>query len=125
MSKILGLDIGTNSVGWAVVDTANYRIVEMGAKVFPESVSVSLNELRRAYRTKRRLVNRMGQRMITRARWHPVKLVRNKLMKNTLMVYAPLFLAFTTATLALFLDWQYWVNISVAFLIAFLSLVKK
>ena len=60
MSKILGRVKGTNSIGWAVVDTANNHIMEVIAKVFPENVPVSPNELRRVSRTKRRLISRMG-----------------------------------------------------------------
>jgi hypothetical protein len=78
----------------------------MGAKVFPESAPVSPNELRRISRTKRSLAYRMGQRMLTLARWQPAKVVSNKLLKNAMVVYAPLFLAFAAASLAFFLDWQ-------------------
>ena len=39
MSKrILGLDLGTNSIGWAVVDEAKEEIVNAGVRIFPEGV---------------------------------------------------------------------------------------
>lgn len=38
MSKILGLDLGTNSIGWAVVDDSQNRILGMGSRVFPMGV---------------------------------------------------------------------------------------
>lgn len=38
MSKILGLDLGTNSVGWAVVDTDLQKILDTGVRIFPEGV---------------------------------------------------------------------------------------
>jgi CRISPR-associated endonuclease Csn1 len=36
--KILGLDLGTNSIGWAVVDEANNKILGMGSRIFPMGV---------------------------------------------------------------------------------------
>ena len=43
MAKILGLDLGTNSIGWAVVDDENHKILGMGSRIFPEGV-VNLGE---------------------------------------------------------------------------------
>lgn len=36
--KILGLDLGTNSIGWAVVDDTNNKILGMGSRIFPMGV---------------------------------------------------------------------------------------
>lgn len=41
MSKILGLDLGTNSIGWALIE--NKTILGMGSRIFPEGV-VNLGE---------------------------------------------------------------------------------
>ena len=38
MSKILGLDLGTNSIGWAIVDDSQNKIVGMGSRIFPMGV---------------------------------------------------------------------------------------
>ncbi|MBW6482238.1 MAG: type II CRISPR RNA-guided endonuclease Cas9 [Vicingaceae bacterium] len=38
MAKILGLDLGTNSIGWAVVDDENKKILGMGSRIFPMGV---------------------------------------------------------------------------------------
>ena len=38
MSKILGLDLGTNSIGWAVVDDTQNEILGMGSRIFPMGV---------------------------------------------------------------------------------------
>ncbi|WP_394747084.1 type II CRISPR RNA-guided endonuclease Cas9 [Spongiimicrobium salis] len=38
MSKILGLDIGTNSIGWAIIDDAQNKILGMGSRIFPMGV---------------------------------------------------------------------------------------
>jgi CRISPR-associated endonuclease Csn1 len=43
MSKILGLDLGTNSIGWALIDDSKKEIVGIGSRIFPEGV-VNLGE---------------------------------------------------------------------------------
>lgn len=43
MGKILGLDLGSNSIGWAIVDSEKKEIINMGCKVFENPVMVSIN----------------------------------------------------------------------------------
>ncbi len=38
MAKILGLDLGTNSIGWALIDDSQSKIVRMGSRIFPMGV---------------------------------------------------------------------------------------
>ncbi|MDP3313501.1 type II CRISPR RNA-guided endonuclease Cas9 [Lutibacter sp.] len=38
MTKILGLDLGTNSIGWAVVDDTQNKILGIGSRIFPMGV---------------------------------------------------------------------------------------
>jgi len=42
MAKILGLDLGTNSIGWALVDTQNdnNQIIDKGVRIFSEGVKI-------------------------------------------------------------------------------------
>jgi len=64
MAKILGLDLGTNSIGWAVVDDDKKQILGTGVRIFPEGVvaktigtgdrEVSKNVARRESRQSRR-----------------------------------------------------------------------
>ncbi len=64
MAKILGLDLGTNSIGWAVVDEDQEKILNTGVRIYPEGVlkdtigkgekEVSKNATRRDNRQKRR-----------------------------------------------------------------------
>jgi CRISPR-associated endonuclease Csn1 len=48
MSKrILGLDLGTNSIGWAVVDDCGggkFDLVQRGVHIFPEGVDLDKNK---------------------------------------------------------------------------------
>ena len=40
MAKILGLDLGTNSIGWAIVekDGTEFTLVDKGVRIFSEGV---------------------------------------------------------------------------------------
>ena len=38
MAKILGLDLGTNSIGWAIIDDIQNKIVRIGSRIFPMGV---------------------------------------------------------------------------------------
>lgn len=65
----LGLDIGANSLGWALVDEAASRIHAAGVRVFPEGVDretsgaeVSKNAQRRMARAMRRQIARRARR---------------------------------------------------------------
>lgn len=54
-SYTLGLDIGANSIGWAVVDTgAKPEVVDIGARVFPEGVDRDTKGLEKSKNVARR-----------------------------------------------------------------------
>lgn len=38
MSKIVGLDLGTNSIGWALIDDVQNKILGVGSRIFPIGV---------------------------------------------------------------------------------------
>ncbi|MBN2709759.1 MAG: type II CRISPR RNA-guided endonuclease Cas9 [Calditrichaceae bacterium] len=38
MGKILGLDLGTNSIGWAIIEDKEKKIIGMGSRIFHEGV---------------------------------------------------------------------------------------
>lgn len=42
MSKILGIDTGTNSLGWAIVDkqAEDYQLLDKGVNIFQEGVNI-------------------------------------------------------------------------------------
>ena len=69
MKYSLGLDIGTTSIGWAVIDLDNQRIHDVGVRIFekpedPQS-GKSLAEPRRTARSARRRLKRRRQRLNT------------------------------------------------------------
>jgi len=65
----LGLDLGPNSIGWALIDDKAQRIIDLGVRVFPEGVDnfdtkkeKPRNEDRRNARMMRRQTRRRAQR---------------------------------------------------------------
>lgn len=69
MSRVLGLDLGSNSVGWALIDEADGKLIAMGSRVFPEGVDRDQtgsehpkNEQRRIARGMRRQIARRSRR---------------------------------------------------------------
>ncbi len=72
MPTTLGLDLGPNSIGWALIDEsgpATGRIIDLGVRIFPEGVDnfdtskeQSRNEARRVARSMRRQTRRRAAR---------------------------------------------------------------
>ncbi|MDZ4821195.1 MAG: type II CRISPR RNA-guided endonuclease Cas9 [Planctomycetota bacterium] len=65
----LGLDLGANSIGWALVDEASQQIIASGVRIFPEGVDnfdtgkeTSKSESRRTARGMRRQIARRARR---------------------------------------------------------------
>ena len=79
MKKILGLDLGTNSIGWALVDSKGQKILGMGSRIIPMSQdilgefdkgnSVSQTAARTGFRSIRRLRER---HLLRRERLHRI-----------------------------------------------------
>lgn len=71
MGKTLGLDLGTASIGWAIIDEKQNLILDAGVRVFPEGSSKigtqkekTNNALRRGFRLARRQTYRRRLRKI-------------------------------------------------------------
>lgn len=69
MGTVLGLDMGPNSIGWALVDDAKGKLIGCGVRVFPEGVDnfdtkkeKPRNEARRIARGMRRQIARRARR---------------------------------------------------------------
>lgn len=62
MEKILGIDTGTNSLGWAIVehDGDNYRLIDKGTHIFAEGVKIEkgIESSKAAERTEHRSVRK-------------------------------------------------------------------
>lgn len=98
MRKILGLDLGTNSIGWALVNEDTNKIIDLGAIIFPKKTS----------RTK--------------------KLLRSLKMRNkSLTISFLIIISVLTLVLTLInkVNWQFWMNISLTTFVAILSLLHQ
>jgi CRISPR-associated endonuclease Csn1 len=65
--KILGVDLGVASVGWALVDDENNEIIDSGVRIFTQSINKdgkTLAAVRREFRGSRRALSRKKQRLI-------------------------------------------------------------
>jgi len=76
MKKILGLDLGTNSIGWALVDNENQKILGMGSRIIPmgtdkQDYEKGVGITKNAERREKRTIRKMNKRY---------KLRRNKLL---------------------------------------------
>ena len=81
MRKTLGLDLGTNSLGWAVLDDITGDIVDKGVVVFPEGIDAANDTLETpaAIRRAARMARRMKFRRKLR-KWALLKvLIDNKM----------------------------------------------
>ena len=61
MKKTLGLDLGTNSLGWAILDDLTGDILDKGVVVFPEGIDATNDTLETPAAIRR--AKRMGRRM--------------------------------------------------------------
>lgn len=75
MSKILGLDLGTNSIGWAVIDEKNPKILGSGVRIFPEGVNNKGQGIREQSKNATRREFRQARRQNYRRRLRKIKLL--------------------------------------------------
>ena len=78
MAKILGLDLGTNSIGWAIVDDVDNKIIDSGVRIFPEGVvakTIGQGEKEESKNASRRN-SRQQRRGFYRKRLRKIKLLR-------------------------------------------------
>jgi len=72
MTKILGLDLGTNSIGWALIDSKEKSIVDLDSRIIPMSQAIlgkfdsGVTESQTAKRTEFRGTRRLLERHILR-----------------------------------------------------------
>lgn len=81
MAKILGLDLGTNSIGWAIVDDEKKEIVDSGVRIFPEGVvakTIGQGDREESKNAKRRN-SRQLRKQFYRKRLRKIKLLRTLL----------------------------------------------
>jgi len=78
MTKILGLDLGTNSIGWAIIDDTQNEIIGIGSRIFPEGVkaeTIGKGDKEESKNASRRN-SRQARRQLYRKRLRKIKLLR-------------------------------------------------
>lgn len=77
MTKILGIDTGTNSLGWAIVDKTadNYNLLDKGVNIFQEGV-----KLEKGIKESSKAAERTEHRA-TRVRYYRIKLRKIRLLR--------------------------------------------
>jgi CRISPR/Cas system Type II protein with McrA/HNH and RuvC-like nuclease domain len=129
MVKILGLDLGTNSIGWVLQDQAINKPIAINEGVFPEGITAQ----RSANRQHRRLARRRAQRMSFLAQeqlplWVPLKRIIDftkrafPIFIHTLLgllLAGSLIMAITQAK-----DFQFWFNLAITVLLGWIAMKK-
>lgn len=83
MAKILGLDLGTNSIGWALIDGSKKEILGIGSRIFPEGVvNLGEGEGREASKNASRTDDRGTRRQFYRRRLRKRYLLRELAKKK-------------------------------------------
>jgi CRISPR-associated endonuclease Csn1 len=67
-SLTLGLDLGPNSIGWALVDGGDGKIIAAGVRVFPEGVDAFDTSKEKSRAQERQLKRGMRRQIVRRAR---------------------------------------------------------
>lgn len=83
MGKILGLDVGYASLGWAVIDTNRQDVAAMGVRIFTEGVA-NINSNQEQSRNAQRRMKRQMRRQYERARERRLQL-RKYLLSMSLL----------------------------------------
>ena len=132
MSKVFGMDMGSNSIGWALVDTSANKIIDFGVKIFPDALSRHAHERRRYLRTVRRHNQRFAARFLYLLRHHftellyqPVFIAKVKRL-FPLLIHSLLALLLTVSLLMAVItkDFQFWFNLAITVLLGWIA-VKK
>ena len=101
MNRILGLDLGKNSIGWAIIN--DNKIESKGVQIFSENKPL-IN-----YNKKTSFIKRV--------------IIGLKLNYKTIFLYLITFLMFTFS-IVFPLNWRFWMNIGIGSLIATLTFNK-
>lgn len=112
MAKVLGLDLGTTSIGWALVDTDKNKLLNAGVRIFPDS------------HTDKRVIARQIRRIKNKHSRNP--LINETLSFDKKNLALKILTVFTILTTLLSFinttNWQFWLNISMTFLVALLTI---
>ncbi|MEO8237868.1 MAG: hypothetical protein ABI793_14880 [Flavobacterium sp.] len=113
MGRILGLDLGDNSIGWAIVDTDQNKIVNCGVKIFHTS-QISKRKFRKQTIE------------LSKTRFKAIDFLLQN-FKTTPYLFGLTFLTILTFTLTIInrQNWQFWLNIGLTALFTTLTIFHQ
>ena len=78
MAKILGLDLGTNSIGWAIVDKEgnNFSLVDKGVRIFSEGVNIEAKTNSESSKAAKRTEYRSARKLKYRRKIRKIELLK-------------------------------------------------
>lgn len=78
MTKILGLDLGTNSVGWAIVDKEgnDFSLVDKGVRIFSEGVNIEAKTNSESSKAAKRTEFRSARKLKYRRKIRKIELLK-------------------------------------------------
>jgi len=133
MAKVLGLDLGTNSIGWAIVDTDTNKLVDCGVRILPRPVSLQAHERRRLLRATRRKNYRFAHTLLLPLQDKFTELVCKPVVMDAVKKLFPAFIhsllaILFTGSLVMALtnqkDFQFWFNLAITVLLGWIALKK-
>lgn len=114
MGKILGLDLETNSIGWAIVDSDTNKFLYYGTRKVPAVIS------REDRRSKSRTLLRTNYRSENFVKL--LQKVKHSPILTSLAVLTALTFIFAVTNNA---NWQFWLNICLTTLLTTLTLIYQ
>ena len=133
MAKVLGIDIGTNSIGWAIVDTSSNSLIDCGVKIFPEALNRHQYNRRRFLSAARRHNQRFSARFLYLLRHYFAHLFYKASLTDKVKKLTPIFIHSLLAVLfigSLLMaafnqkDFQFWFNLAITVLLAWIATKK-
>ena len=78
MSKILGLDLGTNSIGWAIVEKegTDFSLVDKGVRIFSEGVNIEAKTNSESSKAAKRTEFRSARKLKYRRKIRKIELLK-------------------------------------------------
>ena len=133
MAKVLGLDLGTNSIGWAIVDTSANKLVDCGVKILPGVASLQAHKRRMFSRAARRKNYRLAHSLLLSLQDKFTDLLCKPIVMDVMKKLFPVFIHSLLALLfagSLLMavtnqkDFQFWFNLAITILLGWIA-VKK
>ena len=133
MAKILSMDLGTNSIGGALVDTSANKIIDCGVRIFPEALPAHTNERRRIARQTRRKNYRFTYRFLLSLYhnytqlFYSLSFIDKAKKIFPVFIHALLSVLFVGSLLMALInakDFQFWFNLAITVLLGWIALKK-